>query len=192
MLTVPMKIKKKTLLNLLLILFVLSFFVTPLGYYGKIVLMQLFSSPPRIVEVQEREQLPFYDWTLKDENWDFFNFERSRGRVVLIDFWRSWSLPSLPELRGIQALYDDYGDRMDFYIITDEEQPAVKAFMEEHDFTFPITYQFLESESPLASQNTPRSYLIDPEGYVVIDQEGIADWDSRKVRELLDQLLKTP
>lgn len=187
-----MKIKKKTLLNILLILFVLSFFVTPLGYYSKIALMQLFSASPRVVAVQEREKLAFYNWTLKDANWEFFNFERSRGKVVLIDFWKSWSLPSLPELKGIQALYDDYGDRVDFYIITDEEQAPVKAFMEEHDFTFPVTYQFLESESPVAHESTPRSYLIDREGYVVIDQEGIADWDSKRVRELLDQLLKAP
>ena len=190
--TVPMKIKKKTLLNLLLILFVLSFFVTPLGYYGKIALMQLFSTPPKVVGVQEREKLPFYNWTLKDENWDFFNFERSRGKEELIDFWRSWNLPSLPELKGLQSLYDDYGDRVDFYIITDEEQAPVQEFMAEHKFTFPITYQYLQSESPVASETTPRSYLIDREGYVVIDQEGIADWDSRRVRELLDEILETP
>ncbi|MFZ9005106.1 MAG: TlpA family protein disulfide reductase [Robiginitalea sp.] len=187
-----MKIKKKTLLNILLILFVLSFFVTPLGYYGKIALMQLFSTAPRVVAVSERERLPFYDWTLKDANWEFFNFERSRDKVVLIAFWRSWILPSLPELRGIQALYRDYGDRVDFYIITDEEQAPVLAFMEEHDFTFPVTYLYLESKSPVASQNAPRSYLIDREGFVVIDQEGIADWDSRRVRELLDDLLRNP
>ena len=187
-----MKIKKKTLLNILLILFVLSFFVTPLGYYGKIALMQLFATPPNVVEVGKREKLPFYDWTLKDENWDFFNFERSKGRVVLIDFWRSWSLPSLPELKGLQALYDAYGDRVDFYIITNEEQAPVKAFMEEHDFTFPVTYLFLESKSPVDDKSSPRSYLIDREGYVVIDQEGIADWDSKRVRTLLDDLLKTP
>lgn len=187
-----MRIKKKTLLNLLLILFVLSFFVTPLGYYGKVALMQLFASPPEVVAAPERTKLPFYNWTLKDENWEFFNFERSRGKVVLIDFWRSWSLPSLPELKGIQALYEDYGERVDFYIITDEEQAPVREFMEEHEFTFPVTYQFLQSESPVASENTPRSYLIDREGYVVVDQEGIADWDSQRIRELLDQLLKTP
>ena len=187
-----MKIKKKTLLNLLLILFVLSFFVTPLGYYGKIALMQVFSSPPRIVAVSEREKLPFYDWTLKDANWEFFNFERSRGKVVLIAFWRSWILPSLPELKGIQSLYEDYGEQVEFYIITDEEQAPVMEFIQEHDFTFPVTYLYLESESPVASDNAPRSYLIDSQGYVVIDQEGIADWDSKRVRELLDELLKTP
>lgn len=187
-----MKIKKKTFLNLLLILLVLSFFVTPVGYYGKIWLMQLFAPSPKVVPGPEREKLASYDWTLKDAHWDFFNFERSRGKVVLIDFWTSWNLPSLPELKGIQRLYDDYGDRVDFYIITDEEREPAEAFLEEHEFTFPVTYLFLESEPPVNSKNPPRSYLIDQEGYVVIEQQGVADWDTQKVRELLDALLKTP
>lgn len=187
-----MKLQKKTLLNILLIFFVLSFFVTPLGHYAKIGLMQLFSFSPKVVEVSRRQQLPFYDWTLKDADWEFFSFEKSRGRVVLIDFWASWRLPCLPELKEIQSLYEAYGDRVDFYIITDEERPPVEAFLEEHDFTFPVTYLILGTESPVDVEDPPRSYLIDRDGNIVIDQKGIADWDTKKVRQLLDELLAAP
>ena len=187
-----MKVKKKTLLNILLMLFVVSFFVTPLGEYSKIALMQLFSFSPDIVRTSDRQKLPFYNWTLKDSKGDFFNFERSRGKIVLIDFWASWRLPSLPELKALQELYEDYGDRVDFYIITNEERPPAEAFIEDHGFTFPVTYQFLQSESPLPDTEPPRSYLIDRQGYMVVDQEGMADWNTTKVRELLDRLLENP
>lgn len=184
-----MKIQKKTLLNLLLIFFVLSFFVTPLGYYAKVGLMQLFAFSPEVVEVSKRKRIPTYNWQLKDENWEYFNFNRSLGKVVLINFWASWRLPSFPELKGIQSLYEDYGDRMDFYIITDEEREPVEAFMQEHEFTFPVTYLIIGTQSPLDATEPPQSYIIDEKGWIVIDQKGIADWDTSRVRKLVDQLL---
>jgi thiol-disulfide isomerase/thioredoxin len=186
-----MKIKKKTFLNIALILFVVSFFVTPLGQYSKVGLMQIFSFSPEVVDPSKREKIPFYNWTLKDANWDFFNFERSRGNVILIDFWASWRLPSLPELKSIQGLYDDYGDRVDFYIITNEERLPAEAFMEENGFTFPVTYLYLDSPSPLPSTEPPRSFLIDQQGFIAVDQEGMADWNTSRVRTLLDTLLSS-
>lgn len=185
-----MKIRRKTVINIAIILFVLSFFVTPLGHYSKIWLMQVFSFSPEVTKEDAREQITDYNWELKDANWDFFNFDRSRGKVVFINFWASWRLPSLPELKGIQKLYDSYGEQVDFYIITDEEREPVEAFMQENDFTFPVTYLVIGNRSPVDPSDPPRSYLIDKEGYVVVDQQGIADWDSAKVRELLDSLLQ--
>jgi thiol-disulfide isomerase/thioredoxin len=184
-----MKLKKKTALNILLILFAASFFITPMGHWAKIGLMQLFSFSPQVVEASERQQLPTYDWTLKDPSWEFFNFDRSRGNIVLIDFWASWRLPCIPELKSIQKLYEDYGDQVDFYIITDEERSPVEAFMKEHEFTFPVTYLILGTESPVEIVDPPQSYLIDRGGYIVVDQRGMADWNTSRVRELLDQLL---
>ena len=88
-----MKIKRKTILNLLLIAFVVSFFVTPLGYYSKVWLNTLFAAAPKIVAEKNREQILDYDWKLKDEDWAFINFNRSKGKVVFINFWASWRLP---------------------------------------------------------------------------------------------------
>lgn len=169
--------------------FVLSFFLTPLGHYSKVALMRLFAFSPEVIAEKDRAGIPTYNWKLKDANWDFFNFDRSAGKVVLINFWASWRLPSLPELQSLQKLYSDYGSRVDFYIITDENREPVEAFMAENEFTFPVTYLIIGEPTPVEVNDPPRSYLIDKQGNVVIRQIGIANWNSKKVRDLLDELL---
>jgi thiol-disulfide isomerase/thioredoxin len=181
--------KKKTLLNVLLILVVLSFFVTPLGHYGKIFLNRIFSSSPDLIEVGYRKQLPNYDWKLKDAEWNFFSFEKSKGRVVFINFWASWRLPSQAELASIQSLYEKYQGKIDFYVISDEERPPVEEFMKKHEFTFPLTYLIIGEPAPISIPEPPYSYLIDQEGYIIMENEGIADWDSKKVYATIDELL---
>ena len=79
-----MKIIKKTILNILLFAFILSFFVTPLGDYSKVLLNKVFSFSPSITDEENRNKITDYDWRLKDENWDFFNFKQSKGKVVFV------------------------------------------------------------------------------------------------------------
>ena len=185
-----MKLTKKTILNVVLILFVLSFFVTPLGYHGKLFLNQVFSFSPPIIEASQRKKLPDYEWRLKDENWDFFSFEKSKGKVVIISFWASWKLPSCEaEMKSLQDLYSDYKGKVDFYLITNEERPPVLEFMKKHKLTMPITYLIIGDKAPIDIPEPPHSFIIDREGFVVSEKEGISDWDTRKVRKLLDDLL---
>jgi len=184
-----MKISRKTILNVILILFILSFFVTPIGYYGKIWLNRAFSFSPSVIEKSERQQITDYDWQLKDEDWNFFNFKRSKGNVILINLWASWRLPSEAELASIQELYDKYKGKVDFYIITNEEQEPVKAFMEENNFTFPVTYLIIGEKTAVDTGKVPSSYVIDKAGNIVIHNEGIADWSTTKVYNLLDELI---
>ena len=185
-----MAIRRKTVFNILLIVLVLSFFLTPLGHFGKIFLNRLFSGTPDLIEESSRQQLPSYNWKLKDAQWKFFNFEKSKGKVVFINFWASWRLPCEAELKGIQDLYNDFGDQVDFYIVTNEERQPVKTFMANKNFTFPVTYFIIDEPAPLEVLEPPASYIIDKKGYIRVKEDDIADWDNKKIRELLEVLIK--
>ncbi|UJH67986.1 TlpA family protein disulfide reductase [Allomuricauda sp. SCSIO 65647] len=185
-----MKFKRKTVLNLLLILFVLSFFVTPMGYYGKLFLIRAFNFGPKVIAEQERKKIVDYDWKLKDANWDFFNFENSKDYVVFINFWASWKLISEAELHSIQKLYDKYAGEVVFYVITNEERPPVEEFMQRKEFTFPVTYLIIGEKAPVNVDIVPSSYIIDKEGNIAVHvEDGIANWNTDEIHQLLDTLI---
>lgn len=184
-----MKINKKTVLNILLFAFILSFFVTPLGDYSKVWLNKIFSFSPSVTEEMNRNQINDYDWKLKDAEWNVFNFKKSKGNVIFINFWTSWTLPCEAELESIQKLYDKYKGKVDFYIITNEEREPAEEFIQKNNFTFPITYLYIGEKMPIKDTKAPMSYLIDKKGNIVIHKKGIANWNSSKVHSLLEKLI---
>jgi thiol-disulfide isomerase/thioredoxin len=152
--------------------------------------MQLFAKAPKVIAIAESTKIPTYNWKLKDENWDFFDFKRSEGKLVILEFWASWRLPSLPELKTLQSLYNDYQNEIDFYFITDENREPVEEFMNKNHFSFPVTYLIIGEPTPVLVNEPPRSYLIDQQGNVLISQHGTTNWNSETVRNLLDSLIQ--
>ncbi len=181
--------RKKTDLNILLIAFVLSFFVTPLGDYGKVVLNRFFATTPTVIRSGNRRQLSDYNWKLKDANWGYFNFERSKGKVIFINFWASWHLPSRAQLKDVQELYDQYKGKVQFYIITDEERADPEEFIVKNGYTFPITYQIIGEPGPIEILKPSGTYILDKSGFVTVHQNAISDWDNDVVHKLLNELL---
>ena len=121
----------------------------------------------------------------------FFSFEKSKGRVAVIIFWASWKLPACEaEISSVAKLYDDYKDRVDFYLITNEEREPVQEFLAETKLShLPITYLIIGDPSPIAITAPPSSYIIDKQGAIAAKEEGISDWNSAALRTYLDNLL---
>lgn len=182
--------KRKTIYTLVLIAIVLSFFVTPVGYWSKVGLTRIFAPQPEVVDSAAMQRISDYDWRLKDADWKYFNFERSKGKVVFIHFWASWHLPSSAELNDIQRLYDEYGKEVDFYIVTNEERAPVEEFLEKNKYSFPITYRIVGEPSPLEIPDPSGTYIIDKSGRIVVKSLKTKDWYNEKVTALLDGLLR--
>lgn len=181
--------KKNTFFTLVIIALILSFFITPLGDYSKLQLNRIFASSPTLIQSENSGSIDSYSWKLKDAEWNFFSFEKSEGKVVFINFWASWHLPSRAQLKDIYDLYNRYEDRVDFYIITNEERAPVEAFMVKNKYDFPVTYQIIGEANPIGILEPPGCYVIDKNGKIRVHQKDISDWDNAKIDGLLDQLL---
>ncbi len=63
-------------------------------------------------------------------------------KPALINFWATWCPPCRAEMPGLQNLYEEYGNKIDFVMVDlGETKEAVEDFLVENEiYTFPIAY----------------------------------------------------
>tara|TARA_R110000868_G_scaffold37481_5_gene132585 strand:- start:5886 stop:6461 length:576 start_codon:yes stop_codon:yes gene_type:complete len=184
------KPSKNQLLNMVLILFLALYLFTPLGFYVKVYVNRILAYNPTPVEEREQQFLSSYHWELKDSENNNFNFEEAKGQVVLLNFWATWCPPCIAEMPGLQELYDDYGDKVTFLFVAQDQEKRVQKFILKKEYTLPVYYEKSTTPKQLFSKSIPSTYLIGKDGKIVVAKTGAADWNSSTTRALIDGLLK--
>ncbi len=184
-----MKIRRKQVVNSVLIIGILVFLFTPVGFQFKVYLNRLLAGNPSVVSVENQNTLVDYNWHLVDGYGNLMNLESKRGQVVLINFWATWCPPCVAEMPSFQKLVDDYGDTMTFLFIAEDDPKKVNRFLQKKGYQLPVFYN--HSKPPLVLQSTsiPVTYIIDKKGNIVISKTGAANWNNEKTRGLLNHLL---
>ena len=145
---------------------------------------------PSVNEVEESEKIDTYNWSLNGLNTDPINFKDLKGKVVFVNFWATWCPPCRAEMPMIQNLYNDYKDNVAFVFVTSENWVTVETFFKKHKYNLPTYNSVSVPPNKFTETNSiPASYLLDKEGNILISKTGAADWDSGKVRNLLDKLI---
>lgn len=155
----------------------------------QVFVQRLISFSPSEKAESKRETLEDYNWNLQLLDNEEINFSSSKDKVVIVNFWATWCPPCVAEMPSFQKLYDSYGERVDFYFVTSEKPEKVQKFIDKNEYTFPIFIQSYEAPQKLQSNVLPTTYLISKSGEIVVDETGAADWNSKKMRVLLDKLL---
>lgn len=145
---------------------------------------------PSVESKEKQTTLKDYDWKLKDEDGNVFNFESTKGKVVFVNFWATWCPPCIAEMPSIQKLYADYQDKVVFLFVTSDFYSDINPFLDKHKYTFKV-YRPLDGSTGLFDVPTiPRTFLIDKNGNIVINESGAANWNSDNVRSTIEGLLK--
>ena len=154
--------------------------------------MRQIAFSPSVNNVDETNKISSYNWELKGLNTENSSFNELENKVVFVNFWATWCPPCRAELPMIQELYNDYKDKVAFVFVTDENWSTVDAFFTKNNYDLP-TYNSasLPPQSFLETNSIPATYLIDTEGNILISETGAANWNSDKVRDLLDSIIKT-
>jgi len=180
---------KKWIVNGVFILAILVLIFTPVGFYFKVYLNRILAYNPTPVEAREQQLLTDYSWKLRDLENREFTFEEVKGKVVLINFWATWCPPCVAEMPSLQDLYNDYGDKMIFMFVAQDQEIRVERFLKKGDYHLPVYYEGSTTPKQLFSKNIPSTYIIDKEGKIVVAKTGAEDWNSSKTRTLIDGLL---
>ncbi len=184
-----MKFLKKNWSNLLFGVFILALIIPQTRMPIQVFLQRMISFSPSEIDEEDRALLNDYQWNLTDLDSEKISFSQSEGKVILINFWATWCPPCVAEMPELQELYNIYGDRVDFYFVTNEELQPINFFLEKKDYDFPVYITSEPSPEVLASSVLPTTYVISKSGKIIMQKTGAASWNSEKVHQVLDQLL---
>lgn len=146
---------------------------------------------PRISETAAPVSLIAEDYlfTIEDQEGRIHNFSRYTGEVMFINFWATWCPPCRAEMPSIQRLYDKYGSKVKFILITSEEATPVNTYINKYNYSFPVYFQRSNLPPSFRVSAIPHTYIIDREGRILLSKTGAAKWDSEDFMEFLDSIL---
>src|SRR5690554_6943204 len=183
------KFLKKQWSNIIFGVFVILLIIPQTRMPIQVFVQRLISFSPSETTEEKRETLQNYHWQLQALDSREINFSQSKGKVVIVNFWATWCPPCVAEMPSFQKLYDEYGNKVDFYFVTSEEPERVQRFLKKHNYSFPVYLQKYEAPAQLQSSVLPTTYVIAKNGEIAISETGVANWYSKKTRDLIDQLL---
>lgn len=155
----------------------------------QVFIQRAISFSPSEEDKETRKTLNNYNWNLLSLDDLLVNFSSSKEKVVLVNFWATWCPPCVAEMPSLQKLYEVYGDKIDFYFITSEEPEKVKAFITKNKYSFPVYLQKFKAPDEIKAEVLPTTYVLSKSGEIVVDEEGVADWNSEKFKKLVEALL---
>ncbi|MBC9795284.1 TlpA family protein disulfide reductase [Sinomicrobium weinanense] len=185
-----MKISKQQMSNLALLLFAVLILFTPAGTTVKIWVNRLIAFSPSETPVEDRDNIGSYNWDLRSADGKIYDFNAARDKVVLVNFWATWCPPCLAEMPDMQRLYESYGNKVVFLFVTGEDMGEVKEFLGKKKWNLPVYTPMTRAPEKMYSSSIPATWILDKKGNMVVQKKGAADWDSDKVKALLDRLLQ--
>ena len=157
----------------------------------KVFVQRLFLTGPDI-ELSEGDAIFNETMRLIDLEGNTVYLSPSTDRFKLINFWATWCPPCVAEMPSLASLYEAYGNEVDFYLITQEDEAVVKEFLEKKGLRLPVYRPAVPVPKALRYRSIPTTFLIGGKGKVLLREEGASNWNSEGFRLLLDSLLRSP
>jgi thiol-disulfide isomerase/thioredoxin len=139
-----------------------------------------------------------YDFTIQTFSGESFPMEQLKGKVIFLNLWATWCGPCRAEMPAIESLYKGIAQEdLAFVMLSIDrknDEIKVKNYVNTKGFTFPV--YLLQSPFPnqlpeaLQVPSIPTTFVINKKGEIVYKNVGTANYDTKKFRIFLQELLE--
>lgn len=178
------------ILSVITVLYLTGMHTQVLGTLQRGVLSTGFVKPaiPENIDDAPLADLNFY---FVDENSSMKSLADYEGDVIFMNIWATWCPPCIAEMPSIQSLYDSVEDlpNVTFLLISvDEDFDEAREFMANRDFSLPIFHFRNKAPGTYVSTVIPTTYVISPDGKLVMEKRGLAKYDTAEFEDFLRKL----
>jgi thiol-disulfide isomerase/thioredoxin len=163
------------------------------GFFGFIV-----HSERRAIDSVRLRQPPMpleptasYDWKVVALDGAPFHLETVKGGILFLNIWSTRCPPCIAELPSIERLQKAVAaEGVTFICVaTDSDPDRVREFASRHGSTLPI-FVLCEGDLPAVfdSDYIPATYVVSPDGTIVYQHTGAAQWDHPRAVSFLRAL----
>jgi thiol-disulfide isomerase/thioredoxin len=126
--------------------------------------IQSLIAPPDIIDKIE----------LSDLDGNVVDVKDFSGKPLIINYWATWCSPCLKEFPYFENVKQQYGDEINFVMISDEKPEKQLSFIQKNNYSV----NFLKSRKPLEKigiRILPATYFYDADGKLLDKQAGGLD-----------------
>ncbi len=133
-----------------------------------------------------------YRFSLMNQDGNIIPGNSLRGQVVFMNFWATWCPPCVAEMPDINRLYKSMEkDSIRFLMVSvDNDFAKARNFVSKKGFSFPIYGPASGMPAEFSGNVVPTTYIISPDGRIMMKREGMAEYNTESLRNFLRSLEK--
>ena len=148
-----------------------------------------------IMNASELDELAYekadLNFKLRDRGGRLLDVSELEGKTIFINIWATWCAPCVAEMPSINALRSKFKDdpNVHFLMISEDKDfnTAIK-WIDKKGFDLPVHNLASRLPDMYETGYVPSTFVISPEGDVVVRHTGMANYNTRRFRKLLGKL----
>ncbi|MCM4157651.1 TlpA disulfide reductase family protein [Gramella sp. AN32] len=180
---------KKEWTNILLIGLLVIMVIPQTRKPVQIFFNRIVAFAPGITSEDDRDKIENYNWVLEDSEKNRIEFKDYQDKIIIVNFWATWCPPCIAEMPDFEKLHTDYKDKINFFFVSNERHQTVAEFFEKNNYHLPNYKMLTQAPNPMQGNTLPTTFVIDRNGYIIVQKVGSANWNSESFRKTLDKLI---